>query len=340
MKFLAAILIIGTPMAIAAAGPRPPAMNCFPSLVPGWPRLCAEKIAGVKTIVTPSPSPAPTASPTPEPTPTPSIAPTVAPTSTPTIAPTFSPMPSPTPSASPTASPTATPTGSPYGTIVWQAGSSKWQNATDGQCGSPILSGSTFYFDLKQNGTSCMRNQILPLTAGGSTFQLTPGATYTWTFTTIDGDPNGNPPGMGNDAGEAQSIFWQIHGNDEPDTPCAQLGYGNTPPNSSNGQPQLMLGDTCADSLSSPLWTGPYTPGETDSWVIQAKISAGSDGWITYTRNGVVVGSNQGANYKESTGNPWWNVGPYKWRWGISGGGGSKMTEVQLTIVGLTLWEQ
>jgi hypothetical protein len=319
MKVLAAFLVLATPMAIAAAGVKPPAMTCFPSVVPGWPKLCAEKIAGVKTIVTPAPSPTPipTASPTPEP--------TIAPTSTPTVAPTASPSPP------------------PYGTIVWQAGSptlGNWETANTYQCGNPVLTGSTFYFDLKQDGTSCGRNQMLPLTAGGSTFQLTAERVYTWVFGYVDGNLLGQAPGMGNDDGEAQSVVWQIHGNDEPDTPCTQLGFGNTPPNSSSGQPQQWLMDDCGSSLSAPFWVGPYTPQETDAFVIQAKISSGSDGWTKLWRNGSLVASSTGANFKESTGNPWWNFGVYCWRWELPNGGGSKMTEKQDTIVGMTLYEQ
>jgi hypothetical protein len=320
MKLLLA-LMLATAAAISVLPTAAPAVKkhatprCLPSMVPGYSTLCIAN----KTIVTPAPSPTPipTASPTPEP--------TIAPTSTPTVAPTASPSPP------------------PYGTIVWQAGSptlGNWETANTYQCGNPVLTGSTFYFDLKQDGTKCGRNQMLPLTAGGSTFQLTAERVYTWVFGYVDGNPLGQPPGMGNDDGEAQSVVWQIHGNDEPDTPCTQLGFGNTPPNSSSGQPQQWLIDDCGSSLSAPFWVGPYTPQETDAFVIQAKISSGSDGWTRLWRNGSLVASSTGANFKESTGGPFWNFGVYKWRWELSGGGGSKMTEVQDTIVGMTLYEQ
>lgn len=227
-----------------------------------------------------------------------------------------------------------------YGAVVWQAGSptlGKWEVANTYQCGEPILTGSSFYFDLKQDGTKCGRNQMLPLTSSGATFQLTPGRTYTWTFDYIDGNPHA--PGMGNDTGEAQSVVWQIHGNDEPDTPCTQLGFGNSPANSGSGQPQQWLMDDCASSLSNPFWVGVYTPQETDHFIIQAKIASDSTGTLQAWRNGVQIASRKGANFKESTGNPWWNFGVYKWRWELANGGGSKMTEVQDTVNNMTLYE-
>src|ERR1700722_2931257 len=101
MKFL--FFMVATVMLLGAAAPK---IQCFNSLVPGWTTLCAEKIGGVKTIVTPTPSPAPSISPTPQPTPTP------VPTASPTVAPTATPQPSPTPSATP----------NPYGSVVWEAG--------------------------------------------------------------------------------------------------------------------------------------------------------------------------------------------------------------------------
>lgn len=232
---------------------------------------------------------------------------------------------------------------SPYGRIVWKAGDpllGRWKTANTHQCGDPVLTGASFYFHLKQDGTNCGRNQMLPLTSSGSTFQLAPGHVYTWVFDYIDGNANGQPPGMGNDRGVAQSVVWQIHGYNEVGTPCTQLGFGNTPPNSTAGQPQRWLIDDCGSSLSAPFWTGAYEPQETDHFVIQAKVAADSTGWTKLYRNGALVASSTGANYHSSERDPWWNFGIYKWRWQIAGGGGSQMTEVQDTISNVTLYDR
>ncbi len=85
------------------------------------------------------------------------------------------------------------------------------------------------------------------------------------------------------------------------------------------------------------MWTGTYTPGETDSFKIVARISEGSTGLTQLYRNGSLVASVSGANYHNSSGNPWWNFGPYKWRWELSGGGGSTMTKINATINNMTL---
>ena len=145
---------------------------------------------------------------------------------------------------------------------------------------------------------------------------------------------------MGDDHGEAQSVVWQIHGDTESGTPCTQLGFGNTPTNSGSGQPQQWLIDDCGSSLSFPFWTGVYTPQETDHFVIQALIADDSSGWTKLYRNGSLVASSTGANFHPNTGgSPWWNFGVYKWRWELSGGGGSLMTEVQDAVNGMTLYE-
>jgi hypothetical protein len=284
-------------------------LQCYPSTVPNYSTLCIQTVHKQKTIVPPSPSPTP----------------------------------SPTASPQPTPTPTASPSPPPYGSVVWKAGDpvlGKWQVANTYQCGNPIVTSTTFYFDLKQDGEKCGRNQMLPLDANGNLFRLTDGKVYTWVFDYIDGDANDRAPGMGNDNGEAQSVVWQIHGYDEQDTPCAQLGFGNTPTNSSNGQPQQWVMDDCGSSLSFPFWMGPYTPQETDHFVIQALVSSGSAGWTKLWRNGALVASSSGANYKNSSGGPWWNFGIYKWRWELAGGGGSLMTEVQDAVVDLVLYEQ
>jgi hypothetical protein len=197
-----------------------------------------------------------------------------------------------------------------------------------------------YYFDLKQNGTQCMRNQNLPLLPNNSTLPLVDQGHYWFSFDYYDSGPNGSSPGMGNDTGEAQRIFWQIHGLGECCTPLTQLGFGNTPPNSSTGQPQewVMSGCGTQHSLSSPFWTASYTPGEIDHFDIEVLVSETASGYINLYRNHKLVAACTGPTYQDSpSGSPFWNVGPYVWRWSLPGEGGSLMTEVQMLMDGLTV---
>lgn len=187
-----------------------------------------------------------------------------------------------------------------------------------------------FTFTLNKSGTSCGRNQANPLTPSGSLVRLTNGATYTWTFNYVDGKPSGAGPGMGGDS-DARSLVWQIHGYNEPDSPCTGLIFINGTNNLGVGQHWGFT--TCAGLV----WNGTYKPGERDSFKIVARISETSSGYTALYRNGVRVASVNGANYHHSSGTPWWNFGPYKWRWEMAGGGGSDMTQVNATINNLTL---
>ena len=217
--------------------------------------------------------------------------------------------------------------------VIWQAGSAtigRWIAANTHQCGTPVQNGSEFRFTLVQQGTECGRNQANPVDAGGGLILLTPGATYAWTWHEIDGPP----PGMGRDA-QAESLIWQIHGLHEPHTPCARLGFINGPDQVST--PQMWGFFTCGSNRESTLvWSGAYTPGESDDWKIVARISAGADGWIELWRNGVKQGHWPGANFHDAT-QCWWNFGPYKWRWLLAGEGGSSMTTVSQTFQDMTL---
>jgi hypothetical protein len=177
---------------------------------------------------------------------------------------------------------------------------------------------------------------MLPLNASGQTFQLTPGQTYTWTFNYIDGTPSDSGPGMGSDV-DARSLIWQIHtyqgstyGN------CMQLGFWNsgTP---GTAQKWYFYGTCSGDSAAFSM---PYTPQETDSFKIVAYMCDCASGYTTLYRNGALVGTITGPNFNDDPGyNPWWNFGPYKWRWEIANGGGSSMTEVDATIDNMTLTE-
>ena len=156
--------------------------------------------------------------------------------------------------------------------------------------------------------------------------RLTDGATYAWEFDYIDGTSADTPPGMGPDV-EAQSLIWQIHGYNEPDTPCTGLQFVNGDGLGAGGPQNWMLSN-CAGIV----WTGPYAPGEKDHFRIVALVSSGSSGSIEFYRNGTLEGTFPGANYHNSQGDPWWNFGPYKWRWELPEAGGSNMTEVNATM--------
>ncbi len=183
---------------------------------------------------------------------------------------------------------------------------------------------------MSRSGTSCGRNQANPLTSTGSTLRLVDGGTYTWTFNYADGKATGGGPGMGSDK-DARSLIWQIHGYNEPDTPCTSLNFINGTTGMGGAQRWALM--TCAGEV----WSGAYTAGERDSFKIVARVSETSSGLTQLYRNGVLVASVSGANYHHSSGDPWWNFGPYKWRWELASGGGSSMTQVNATISNMTL---
>lgn len=211
--------------------------------------------------------------------------------------------------------------------VVWKAGTSNWKPSTSGQCGTPVLAGTTFTFALAIDGTNCIRNQVDPLDPDGSTLLLTNGRVYTWTWHETDGPP----PGMGPDA-DARSLVWQIHGYIERDSPCTGLTFINGPDQVS--KPQLWGFSTCAGLV----WSGAYTPGESDDWKVVALISSSSDGWTELWRNGRLQGHWKGANFHNSaTNQAWFNFGPYKYRWSLAAAGGSSMSSVAQTISGMAL---
>ena len=247
--------------------------------------------------------------------------------------------PTPAPTANPTATPTAAPTATPAptGNIVWQAGNAAlghWVTSNTYQCGNPVNNGTSFTFNLQQNGTNCGRNQASPTDASGNLFRLQDGRQYTWTFHYIDGTPSGTAPGMGYDR-DARSLIFQVHpyGGGGP---CVGLAFYN---GGVVGQAQQWLLTSC----SGNVWSGSYTPGEQDDWKIVMVPSQTASGILKLYRNGTLVANINGANYNNTgggTGNPWWNFGPYKWRWELPSGGGSSLTQVNATINNMTLTEQ
>ena len=252
--------------------------------------------------------------------------------------PTASPTTTPTPVTSP--SPTPTPTATPpstTGSVIWKAGDANlghWSVANTYQCGAPVAAGTSFTFALAQSGTTCARNQAQPTDSAGNASRLADGAQYTLSFHYVDGTPTGAAPGMGFDA-DARSLIFQIHpftgGN-----PCVGLGFWN---GGVVGAPQQWQLTNC----NGGVWSGNYTPGEQDDWKIVMIISQTSTGHLWLYRNGTLVADVAGATYSNlngGSGDPWWNFGPYKWRWEQANGGGSTLTLVNATMNDVTLTQQ
>lgn len=226
-------------------------------------------------------------------------------------------------------------------TTVWQAGSAtigNWERADDGfQCGSPVQTGTTLVMNLTKQGRHCDRNQATALrgTTGELLF-LTLGKQYTWTWHEVDGKIDASAPGMGADT-YADSLVWEIHGLGERDAPCAQLGFYND--GGQGGQQRWHL-TTCSNP--STVWTGTYTPGETDDWKIVAticdnKCPAGASPDTKLYRNGVLQVHDTGWNAHHGTHHKyWWTFGPDKWPWKDASYHGN-MTAVNQTFTGMKL---
>ena len=143
---------------------------------------------------------------------------------------------------------------------------------------------------------------------------------------------------MGVDNGVADSLIWQVHPwNCGTGTLGVRLNFiDNT---NDIGYGNQHWGFYAPQSAGTALWwVGTYTPGEQDDFEIQlAPASYTSAGVTKFYRNGVLQFTKNGANYVNCDGHtPWWNFGPYKWRWELPGGGGSAMTEVNATIDNMT----
>lgn len=236
-------------------------------------------------------------------------------------------------SSTPTPSPTPSPTPTPD--VLWQAGTAgkdSWVKAQTHQCGTPVASGTSFTFNLKYTETDCDqtppgRNQANPDTGGG--WMLLPlGKQYTWTFHYIDGTTSDAAPGMGSDS-YAPSLIFQIHGNSSGGcgNPTVNLGFMNN----SSGQQEWYFEIVQFDG--HPLWTGTYTPQETDDWKIVVNLAESGGGSTSLYRNGSLVysGSSQSTACSTVT---FWNFGPYKWPWESRSTG---MTEINATINDMTL---
>ena len=163
-----------------------------------------------------------------------------------------------------------------------------------------------------------MRNQLNP-DNGSGVFRLTPGQTYTWTFTTVTH--------MGIDTGHLTArLVWQIHDYACGDSPLTILGIQN------------ITGTQVWDLASgNGTETMPYTEGATDSWVITALISDTASGHIRAYRNGVKIVDTDGPTYNAcSQGGPWWNFGPYMWDW-VYNNAPSSLNSVEILFTSMAL---
>lgn len=227
---------------------------------------------------------------------------------------------------------TPTPSPTPNPNVLWQAGASDkdaWIDANTFQCGSPVASGTSFTMNLQKTGNTCGRNQAEPESSvGAGWYLLTLGKQYTWTFHYIDGTTSDAAPGMGSDS-YAPSLIFQIHGSSAGGcgNPTVNLGFMNN----SSGVQEWYFEIVQFDG--HPLWTGSYTPQETDDWKIVAKVAESGGGYTQLWRNGTEVYSGTSQSTACST-EMWWNFGPYKWPWESRSTG---MTEVNATIQNMTL---
>jgi hypothetical protein len=151
---------------------------------------------------------------------------------------------------------------------IWQIGNA-WTYANSGECGSisfPTKTSATL--TARRSGTSCMREQLNP-----SPSTLTYGRTYTWKFQTV--------PHMGKDAKLTQRLIWQLHDLNSSSSPITTLGIENM------AGTQVWYFTSCGNS--SPIWTGAYTEGGTDTWQITAVPASGSNGRASLYRNGILL---------------------------------------------------
>jgi hypothetical protein len=201
------------------------------------------------------------------------------------------------------------------GAVIWKAGSSalgKWEKATDDQCGLPAASGAAFTFALTQDTAkfSCARNMANLLDpSGDDLLGLDDGHRYTFSFRFVD---------LGMADADARSLIWQIHGHPEPHTPCTSLNLYNE---DGVGSAQRWALGTCdAAGVSQmgenkPVWTGAFTPGESDEWKIVVVPSNTARGSVALYRNGHFEGSWKNIVTYHGENPPWVGIGIYKWIW-------------------------
>jgi hypothetical protein len=198
--------------------------------------------------------------------------------------------------------------------------------ANTGQCGTPTFPTQASVDFILDRNPGCMRDQLNPVGNGGSgVYRLNPGATYTWTFTTVTH--------MGIDTGHlSQRLVWQVHDyitNGAICSPLSVLGI-------SNGFDGTSVQKWYLQSGGGTVFV-PYTEGATDTWSVRLVMSTSSSGHTTWTRNGVVVLDKAGATYNTcSSGGPWWNFGPYMWDW-TNGNAPSSLNHVEILFQSMVL---
>lgn len=179
---------------------------------------------------------------------------------------------------------------------------------------------------------------MMPLDSSGGLERISQGRDYTFSFHYFDGTASHSGPGMGEDKGVADSLIFQVHPINAPGG-VGDLGLrlnfiDNTDDIGDGNEHWAVYGPEC--SGDKIMWHGDYTPGESDNWKIQlAPASYTKSGHTRVYRNDTLVLEYSGANMCNPSvdgGDPWWNMGPYKWRWELPDGGGSTMTEVDATI--------
>ncbi len=122
---------------------------------------------------------------------------------------------------------------SSQGTVMWQTGGSGSTGdyfllTSDGQCGSPVISGNNATFTSLRNtnttyiyegnsypgASTCYRNQMNPSTSNGDNWLFTLGTSYTFTFQTIitlHGNYLYQGASDGGLAADIPAIVWQTH---------------------------------------------------------------------------------------------------------------------------------
>jgi hypothetical protein len=173
-----------------------------------------------------------------------------------------------------------------------------WKHATDGDCGTLTFPTDTsLSFAFKKEGTSCMRDQLMPL-AGGNLWLLTPSKTYTWKFETVA------------NFGYVPTLVWQIHPatNCRDDIPFVSLNSG---PHGSGVAWSANVGGFGGDGY----WLQYKGNGSVDTWKVQVLISNGSNASTTMWHNGTKWFTSTKPNYSPGCTAPWWNFGPYVPGW-------------------------
>lgn len=197
-------------------------------------------------------------------------------------------------------------------TLLWETGNS-YQYATDGQCGTAIFNGSGGVTQtlVTDPSSSCLRNQLNPLTSPGASgpYPLTAGTTYEWDYQTI-AHMGVSPIDFDN------RLIWQIHQFDAGSNGCdlspATALYITTYPTTGSNFAQYFNFVNGQSNGKGAL--AAYTEGATDSWKIQVYAENNSTGTVEVWHNGSLFSSTTGPVWPSDCSNgAFWNFGPYDW---------------------------